>query len=153
MLEFLRAYQGALLVISHDLDLLDEAITRVLHLDRGGEGATGTMVEYKGTYSQYLAQREKDEVRLAKLAAAQAKEIDRLQTIVDRFGAKATKAPMAHSLEKRIARLQHDGARRAAGPRGAAAAAARSRRTAGRTVLEATDLAKSLPAASTCSRT
>ena len=55
MLDYIRSYQGALLVISHDLDLLDEAITRVLHLDRGGEGATGTMVEYKGTYSQYLA--------------------------------------------------------------------------------------------------
>ncbi len=34
MLNFLRGYRGALLVISHDLDLLDEAITRVIHLDR-----------------------------------------------------------------------------------------------------------------------
>ncbi len=38
----------------------------------------------------------------------QAKEIDRLQTVVDRFGAKATKASMAHSIEKRIARLETD---------------------------------------------
>src|SRR6185312_6929508 len=75
MLDFLRGYPGALLVISHDLDLLDEAITRVLHLDRGADGATGTMVEYKGTYSQYVAQRERDEVRLAKQIAHQAKEI------------------------------------------------------------------------------
>ncbi len=45
-------------------------------------------------------------MRLAKLAAAQAKEIDRLQGVIDRFGAKATKATMAHSLEKRIVRLQ-----------------------------------------------
>jgi len=34
-MRFLRAYRGALLVISHDLELLDEAITRVLHLDAG----------------------------------------------------------------------------------------------------------------------
>jgi ATPase subunit of ABC transporter with duplicated ATPase domains len=34
LLGFLREYRGALLVISHDLELLDEAITRVLHLDR-----------------------------------------------------------------------------------------------------------------------
>src|SRR5687768_11098429 len=34
LMSFLRQYRGALLVISHDLDLLDEAITRVLHLDR-----------------------------------------------------------------------------------------------------------------------
>ena len=55
LMKFLRGYRGALLVISHDLDLLDEAITRVLHLDRAAEEATGHLVEYKGTYSQYLA--------------------------------------------------------------------------------------------------
>lgn len=106
LLGFMRAYRGALLVISHDLDLLDEAITRVLHLDRYDDESVGTMHEYKGTYSQYLAAREKDEARLAKMAQRQAKEIDRLQTIVDRFGAKATKASMAHSIEKRIDRLE-----------------------------------------------
>ncbi len=106
MLDFLRSYQGALVVISHDLDLLDEAITRVLHLDRGADNSTGTMVEYRGTYSQYVTQREADEIRQAKEAAGQAKEIARMQNIVDRFGAKASKASMAHDLEKRIARLE-----------------------------------------------
>ena len=86
----MRAYKGALLVISHDLDLLDEAITRVLHLERHDETGVGAIEEYKGTYSEYLVAREKDEVRLAKLAQRQAKEIDRLQTLVDRFGAKAS---------------------------------------------------------------
>ena len=57
LLQFLRSYRGALLVISHDLGLLDEAITRVLHVDRDDEEATGTVVEYKGTYSQYLEAR------------------------------------------------------------------------------------------------
>ena len=99
-------YKGALLVISHDLDLLDEAITRVLHLERRDETGIGEIEEYKGTYSEYLVAREKDEVRLAKLAQRQAKEIDRLQALVDRFGAKATKASMAHSIEKRIVRLE-----------------------------------------------
>ena len=106
LLGFMRAYRGALLVISHDLDLLDEAITRVLHLDRYDDASVGTLVEYKGTYSEYLSTREKDEARLAKVAQRQAKEIDRLQAVVDRFGAKATKATMAHSIEKRIARLE-----------------------------------------------
>ena len=53
LLQFLRTYRGALLVISHDLDLLDEAITRVLHLDRPAEDAVGEIVEYKGTYSHF----------------------------------------------------------------------------------------------------
>jgi len=106
LLGFMRGYRGALLVISHDLDLLDEAITRVLHLDRYDDASLGSMEEYKGTYSEYLANRAKDEVRLAKAAQRQAKEIDRLQTLVDRFGAKASKASMAHSIEKRIVRLE-----------------------------------------------
>jgi ATPase subunit of ABC transporter with duplicated ATPase domains len=108
LMGFLRQYRGALLVISHDLELLDEAITRVLHLDRPTEDAVGTVVEYRGTYSQYRTARAEDERRLAKRAALQAKEIARMQTFVDRFGAKASKASLAHSMEKRIARLESE---------------------------------------------
>ncbi len=142
MLDFLRSYNGALLVISHDLDLLDEAITRVLHLDRGGHDETGTVVEYKGTYSQYLASRARDEERQAKLAVQQAKEIDRLQTVVDRFGAKATKATMAHSIEKRIARLESS---KVSGPTRQQTLNVRFPEPprSPRTVLEVEDLAKS----------
>ena len=144
MLSFLRDYRGALIVISHDLDLLDEAITRVIHLDRGGDLTTATMYEYKGTYSQYLAAREADEVRQAKMIAQQAKEIDRLQTIVDRFGAKATKAAMAHSIEKRIDRLKE------AAPESSAARKVLKLKLpepphCARTVLEAEELAVSYP--------
>jgi ATPase subunit of ABC transporter with duplicated ATPase domains len=105
-MSFLRQYKGALLVISHDLALLDESITRVLHLDRPTETSVGEVIEYRGTYTQYQRSRAEDEARRAKKATLQAKEIDRLQTVVDRFGAKATKAAMAHSVEKRIARLE-----------------------------------------------
>ena len=106
LLGFMRDYRGALLVISHDLDLLDEAITRVLHLDRPQEDSVGELIEYRGTYTQYKSSRAADEARLAKKAATQQKEIDRLQGVVDRFGAKATKAAMAHSIEKRITRIE-----------------------------------------------
>ncbi len=106
LMGFLRQYRGALLVISHDLELLDEAITRVLHLDRPTEESVGHVVEYKGTYSQYVAARALDEERQARQAAQQTREIARMQRFVDRFGAKATKAAQAHSVEKRIARLE-----------------------------------------------
>ena len=108
LMGFLRQYRGALLVISHDLDLLDEAITRVLHLDRPSETSVGEVVEYRGTYSQYVTARAEDERRRAKQAAEQEREIARMQKFVDRFGAKATKAAQAHSIEKRIARLAAD---------------------------------------------
>src|SRR3954469_7850847 len=77
LMGFLRAYRGALLVISHDLDLLDEAITRVLHLDEG------VLVEYKGTYSQYRDARRRDEQRRARLATRQEAEITRLSRLAD----------------------------------------------------------------------
>jgi ATPase subunit of ABC transporter with duplicated ATPase domains len=143
LLGFLRSYQGALLVISHDLELLDEAITRVIHLDREGEDALGHVAEYKGTYSQYLVAREKDEERLSKLAERQEAEIRRLSTLADSMrGQTATRARQAKSLDTRVSKLEQ---RKVEGPQ--------ARRTinvrfpmppaAGRTVLEVADLAKS----------
>ncbi len=142
LMKFLRGYRGALLVISHDLDLLDEAITRVIHLERSGEEGVGSLTEYKGTYSEYQAARAKDEVRLAKMATAQAKEVARLQAWIDRFGAKATKASMAHSLEKRIGRIE---AERVEAPQADRMARVKFPEPphAGRVVLEVDDLAKS----------
>jgi ATPase subunit of ABC transporter with duplicated ATPase domains len=141
LMGFLRQYRGALLVISHDLDLLDEAITRVIHLDRPAEDAVGHVVEYKGTYSQYVTARAEDERRLAKKAAQQSKEIQRLQTFVDRFGAKATKAAQAHSVEKRIARLESD---RVTGPQADRKIAVRfpDPPPCGQTVVRAAELCK-----------
>src|SRR6202035_5249669 len=77
LMGFLAGYRGALLVVSHDLNLLDEAITRVLHLDEG------TMVEYKGTYSQYRTARAADEDRRRKLVGRQQAEIKRLSDLAD----------------------------------------------------------------------
>ncbi|MGQ0618028.1 MAG: ABC-F family ATP-binding cassette domain-containing protein [Acidimicrobiia bacterium] len=142
LLKFLRGYRGALVVISHDLELLDEAITRVMHVDRGADDDIGTLVEYKGTYSQYLVARKKDEARLAKVASRQGAEIARLQALVDRFKGKPSKVAFAHSLETRIARIK-----------AAAVDAPKARRdlavrfppppASGRSVLEVAGLAKS----------
>jgi ATPase subunit of ABC transporter with duplicated ATPase domains len=100
---FLRGFKGALIVVSHDLDLLDTAITRVLHLENG------RLVEYRGTYSQYLAARRADEVRQAATAERQEKEIRRLQTLADVMRRQTAKrAKTAHSLDKRIERMRRD---------------------------------------------
>jgi ATPase subunit of ABC transporter with duplicated ATPase domains len=115
---FLRSYRGGLVIVSHDLELLDESITRVLHLDRPGEADVGELTEYKGTYPQYKAARERDELRLAKIAARQQTEIARLQALVDRWGAKASKAAFARSLETRIDRIRREGVEAPAARRG-----------------------------------
>ncbi len=102
------SYRGALLVVSHDLDLLDEAITRVVHIDRESEEGTGTLVEYKGTYSQYLVARDDDEERAtSKLADRQAREIARLKAQADGMrGQTAKRARVAKNLDGRRARLE-----------------------------------------------
>ena len=109
MLRFLRSYRGALLVVSHDLELLDEAITRVLHLDRSAEDSVGTMVEYKGTYSQYLVARRRDEERQVRLAARQESEIRRLTTLADSMRhSTENRARKAQTLDSRVRRLERD---------------------------------------------
>jgi ATPase subunit of ABC transporter with duplicated ATPase domains len=101
LLGFLRSYRGALLVVSHDLDLLDEAITRVLHLDEGD------LVGYKGTYSQYREARAKDEERAARVAEREGAEIKRLSDLAESMRHQTAKrARTAKSLDKRVARLE-----------------------------------------------
>jgi ATPase subunit of ABC transporter with duplicated ATPase domains len=101
LMQFLRSYQGALLVVSHDLQLLDSAVTRVLHLD------DGDLRGYKGTYTQYLDARSKDEDRLRRIAAREGAEILRLSTLADRMRhSTAKRARAAKSLDKRIERLK-----------------------------------------------
>jgi ATPase subunit of ABC transporter with duplicated ATPase domains len=100
LMGFLRSFRGALLVISHDLALLDAAITRILHLDEG------ELVEYRGTYSQYLTARKADEERRAKIASHQQSEINRLKSLADTMRHQSTRrARIAKSLDKRVDRM------------------------------------------------
>jgi ATPase subunit of ABC transporter with duplicated ATPase domains len=108
LMRFLAGYRGALLVVSHDIALLDASITRILHLDRDG------VVEYRGTYTQYREARARDEKRLAAMAARQEIEIRRLKTLADSMrGQTAKRARKAKTLDTRVARLQ---ARKVAAP-------------------------------------
>jgi ATPase subunit of ABC transporter with duplicated ATPase domains len=100
-MKFLASYKGALMVVSHDLGLLDGSITRILHLDRDG------VVEYRGTYSQYREARKRDEVRLTAIAGRQDQEIRRLKTLADSMrGQTAKRARKAKTLDSRVMKLE-----------------------------------------------
>jgi ATPase subunit of ABC transporter with duplicated ATPase domains len=137
LMGFLAGYAGALLVVSHDLALLDASITRIMHLDRDG------IVEYRGTYSMYRDARARDEERLSRLAERQDREIRRLRTLADSMrGQTQRRARVAKSMDSRRARLE---AARVQGP-----ARERGFRVrfpdpphCGKTVLTVEDLAKS----------
>ncbi|MBV8559986.1 MAG: ABC-F family ATP-binding cassette domain-containing protein [Acidimicrobiia bacterium] len=101
LMGFLASYRGALLVVSHDVALLDKALTRVLHLDEG------QLVQYRGTYTQYRTARALEEARRARLAERQHAEIRRLHSLADAMrGQTAKRAKTAHALESRARRLQ-----------------------------------------------
>ena len=101
LMRFLAGYKGGLVVVSHDLGLLDRAITRILHLDRDG------VVAYRGTYSQYREARRQDEIRLTALAGRQQTEIKRLKTLADSMrGSTEKRARKAKTLDTRVARLE-----------------------------------------------
>jgi ATPase subunit of ABC transporter with duplicated ATPase domains len=106
LLRHLRSFKGALVVISHDLGLLDDAITRVMHLDREHEDAVGELIEYRGSYSKYIASREADEARAAALASRQDKEVARLTAQADAMrGQTAKRARVAKNLDARADRI------------------------------------------------
>jgi ATPase subunit of ABC transporter with duplicated ATPase domains len=101
LMRFLSTFRGALLVVSHDLALLDASITRIVHL---GDGAP---THYRGTYSQYRTARSQDEARLATLALRQDQEIRRLRALADSMrGQTAKRARTAKSLDSRRQRLE-----------------------------------------------
>jgi ATPase subunit of ABC transporter with duplicated ATPase domains len=101
LMGFLRENRGSVIVVSHDLILLDEAITRVLHLD------AGRLFEYRGTYSQYQEARRLEEKRLTSLAQRQEAEIKRLSLLAEVMRRQTEKrARTAKSIFKRVDRLK-----------------------------------------------
>ena len=93
-------YPRAVIVISHDRDLLDKAVDWILHLE------AGTLTLYRGGYTAFERQRRERQTLDRKLAVRQEAERARLQAFVDRFRAKATKARQAQSRVKLLAKLE-----------------------------------------------
>jgi len=98
--EWLKRYDGVLLLISHDREFLDNTVEHVCHIDGR------TLKAYKGNYSEFERQRALGlQVREAAYAKQQ-REIAHLQQFIDRFRAKATKARQAQSRLKALERLE-----------------------------------------------
>lgn len=97
--DWLAAYDGTLLLISHDRDFLDAVVDRILHIEQGA------ITLYAGHYSDFEAKRAEALAQRSAEAAKQQREIARIQSFVDRFKAKATKAKQAQSRLKTLARM------------------------------------------------
>lgn len=99
--EFLKSFRGGAIVISHDVQLVEESVNRVFYLD-----ANRQVIDiYNMGWKQYLRQRAADEERRRKERSNVEKKASALQLQASRFGAKASKAAAAHQMVARAERM------------------------------------------------
>jgi ATPase subunit of ABC transporter with duplicated ATPase domains len=101
LMEFLAGYSGGLLVVSHDLPLLDESITSVLALD------DGRLEPYRGNYSYYIEEKDRRREQRRRERKHQDEKIARLEEGIRRFkGTTEKMAKRARSWETRVEKLK-----------------------------------------------
>jgi ATP-binding cassette, subfamily F, member 3 len=98
--DYLARYPRTALIISHDRELLNEAVDHILHLsDR-------KLALYKGGYDDFERRRREQQALQAKSREKQLAERKHLQSFIDRFRAKASKARQAQSRIKRLEKME-----------------------------------------------
>jgi ATP-binding cassette subfamily F protein 3 len=97
--EYLKGYPGAILVISHDREFLNELVGGIVEIRQS------KLIRYRGNYDEYLVQREASEIQLLAAYKNQQREIAHMMDFVNRFRAKNTKAAQAQSKLKQIERM------------------------------------------------
>lgn len=97
---FLRGYDGAVIVVSHDRAFMDNMVGRVAEID------AGRLQLYKGNYSSYLQQREENIERLKQAAEKQAEEIAHMEAFIERFRYKPTKAKQVQDRVRKLERME-----------------------------------------------
>ncbi len=98
---FLSTYSGGLMVISHDVGLLETTVNKVFHLDAN----RAELDLYSMDWKRYLLQREQDEKRRKRERANAERKAEALLAQADKMRAKATKAVAAQNMARRAERL------------------------------------------------
>ena len=98
--EWLKKYPGTLLLISHDRDFLDSVMTHIAHIEHQA------MTLYSGNYSQFERVRAEQLSQQQVLYERQQQEIKHIQSFINRFKAKATKAKQAQSRVKTLEKME-----------------------------------------------
>ena len=94
---FLSSYDGTVLLVSHDRSFMDACVTHVAALENR------ILVTYTGNYSGYLHQREENLEQLRAKRAAQERDIAHMETFIERFRYKPTKAKQ---VQERVAKVE-----------------------------------------------
>lgn len=96
---WLKSFSGAAIVVSHDRSLLDSVVDSIAHLDKGKLSLT------PGGYNEFIRIRTEQALQQNRAAERLAAQRAHMQSFVDRFRAKATKARQAQARLKALARL------------------------------------------------
>ena len=98
--QYLKTYERALVVVSHDRMFLDNVVSVVYEI----EGKHITM--YSGNYSSFVIQKRQNYDKRQKEYEAQQNEIARLEKLIDHFKGHPTKAPMARAKRSQLERME-----------------------------------------------
>src|SRR5215467_12327599 len=98
--DYLKSYPGAILVISHDREFLNQLVGSVVEIRQS------KLIRYRGNYDDYLEQHAAAEEQLLAAYKNQQREIASLMEFANRFRAKASKASQAQSKLKQIERME-----------------------------------------------
>lgn len=100
--EYLKNFSGTLIVTSHDRDFLNGVCTHIADVDYG------TVKLYSGNYEAFIGQKQRDREQKERLLQKNEERRAELQTFIDRFGTKATKARQAQSKAKIVEQLEDE---------------------------------------------
>jgi len=98
--EWLKKYQGTLVIVSHDRDFLDGVVNVIVHIDNK------KLKRYAGHYSDFERQRAAAVVLAAGMIEKQQRERAHLESFINRFKAQASKARQAQSRMKMLAKME-----------------------------------------------
>ena len=98
--KWLKQYSGTLLLISHDRDFLDAIITKIIHVE------DQKLNEYTGDYTSFERQRAEKLAQQQSMFEKQQREVAHMQSYIDRFRYKASKAKQAQSRIKAMERME-----------------------------------------------
>lgn len=100
--QFLASYDGAVLLVSHDRTFMDACVSHVASLENK------RLYTYTGNYSSYLKQREDNVEQLRAKRAAQERDIAHMETFIERFRYKPTKAKQVQERVKRVEKIREE---------------------------------------------
>ena len=99
---FLSSYDGTVLLVSHDRSFMDACVTHVAALENR------MLVTYTGNYSGYLHQREENLEQLRAKRAAQERDIAHMETFIERFRYKPTKAKQVQERGAKVEKIREE---------------------------------------------